>query len=110
MRTSLITLEQNEESNNAYADFLTGLGSTGLQTYDIDGSVAAFYENDAMETSYYSDFLFGLDGNTVDSTTIPQQNLAYYDDFEDSVGGDTTQYSTAPAALEVYEDFEDGIS
>lgn len=109
MRTAQITLEADEESNSAYDDFLSGLG-IGLQSYDIDGSVAAFYENDAMETSYYSDFLFGLDGNTVDSSTIPQQNLAYYDDFEDSVGGDTTQYSTAPAALEVYEDFEDGIS
>lgn len=109
MRTSQITLEADEESNSAYDDFLSGLG-VGLQSYDIDGSVAAFYENDAMETSYYNDFLFGLDGNTVDSSTIPQQNLAYYDDFEDSVEGDTTQYSTAPAALEVYEDFEDGIS
>lgn len=110
MRTSLITLEQNEESNNAYADFLTGLGSTGLQTYDIDGSVAAYYENDSMETNYYSDFLYGLDGNEVDESTIPQQNLQYYDNFEDSVDGDNTQYSTAPEALEVYEDFEDGIT
>jgi len=110
MRTSLITLEQNEESNNAYADFLTGLGSTGLQTYDIDGSVAAYYENDSMETNYYSDFLYGLDGNEVDESTIPQQNLQYYDNFEDSVDGDNTQYSTSPEALEVYEDFEDGIT
>jgi len=110
MRTSLITLEQNEESNNAYADFLTGLGSTGLQTYDIDGSVAAYYENDSMETNYYSDFLYGLDGNEVDESTIPQQNLQYYDNFEDSVDGDNTQYSIAPEALEVYEDFEDGIT
>jgi|14_taG_2_1085336.scaffolds.fasta_scaffold72023_2 hypothetical protein len=109
LRVASITTEADEESNSAYDDFLSGLG-VGLQSYDIDGSVAAFYENDAMETSYYSDFLFGLDGNTVDSTTIPQQNLAYYDDFEDSVEGDQTQYSTAPAALEVYEDFEDGIS
>lgn len=109
LRVASITTETDQESNSAYDDFLSGLG-VGLQSYDIDGSVAAFYENDAMETSYYNDFLFGLDGNTVDSSTIPQQNLAYYDDFEDSVEGDTTQYSTAPAALEVYEDFEDGIS
>ena len=109
LRVASITTETDQESNSAYDDFLSGLG-VGLQSYDIDGSVAAFYENDAMETSYYNDFLFGLDGNTVDSSTIPQQNLAYYDDFEDSVEGDQTQYSTAPEALEVYESFEDGIS
>ena len=110
IRTSLITLEQNEESNNAYADFLTGLGSTGLQTFDIDGSVAAYYENDAMESSYFNDFIHGLDGNEVDASTVPQENLQYYDNFEVSVDGDTTQYCTSPEAIEVFEDFEDGIT
>jgi hypothetical protein len=110
MRTSQITLEADQESNDAYLDFLTGLGSTGTQSYQIDGSVAAYYENDAMETSYYNDFLYGLDGNEVDESTVPQENLQYYDNFEDSVDGDATQYTTSPEALEVYEDFEEGIT
>ena len=110
LRTSQITLEQDQESNNAYMDFLTGLGSTGLQSFDIDGSVAIHYENDNMETSYYNDFLHGLGGNEVNEESIPQQNLQYYENFEDSVGGDNTQYSVSPTALEVYEDFEDGIN
>lgn len=110
MRTSSITLEADKESNNAYADFLTGLGNTGIQTYDIDGSVASYYENDSMETGYYSDFLYGLGGNEVDQSSIPQQNIQYYDNFEDSVEGDNTQYSTSQDALDVYEDFEEGIT
>lgn len=109
LRVASITTETDQESNSAYDDFLSGLG-VGLQSYDIDGSVAAYYENDSMETSYYSDFLYGLGGNEVDESTIPQQNLQYYDNFEDSVDGDNTQYSTAPEAFEVYEDFEDGIT
>lgn len=110
LRVASITTETDQESNDAYLDFLTGFGSTGTQSYQIDGSVAAYYENDAMETSYYSDFLYGLDGNTVDESTIPEENLQYYDNFEDSVDGDTTQYTTSPEAQEVYEDFEEGIT
>ena len=109
MRTAQITLEADEESNSAYSDFLSGLG-VGLQSFDIDGSVAAFYENDAMENGYFNDFLHGLGGNEVDLSTIPQQNLAYYGHFDNSVAGDPTQYSAAPSALEVYENFEDGIT
>ena len=63
-----------------------------------------------METSYYNDFLHGLGGNEVNEESIPQQNLQYYENFEDSLGGDNTQYSVSPTALEVYEDFEDGIN
>lgn len=110
LRTSQITLEQDEESNNAYLDFLTGLGAAGVQTYDIDGSVGAYYESDTMETNYYNDFLYGLDGNEINESAIPQQNLQYYDNFEDSVDGDNTQYSSSPEALDIYEDFEGGIT